>query len=318
VSTTSADVRRRPFRFGAIVNTTAETAGWAEICRRVEDAGCTTVYVSDHFGDQFALIPALAAALNASTTVRAGALVACNDYRHPVTYAKELATLDVLSNGRVDWGIGAGWLDREYHQVGIQFDHGSVRAARLREAVTIMKGLFADGAFSFSGAHYSVRDLDGRPKPTQRPHPPLTIGAQGKHLLSFAARQADVISVAPSLSCRQLGAIPPRQSVENAVDEQIRWICEAAADRLPTIELNMVASPLAVTRDRSAAAESIAPNIGMTPAEALRAPHAWLGTTAELCDKLQQHRDRWGISSWAVNLTSLPVVASVIERLAGK
>jgi probable F420-dependent oxidoreductase len=314
---TSAEIRPRPFRFGAIVNTTADAARWAAVCRRVEDAGCTTVYVSDHFGDQLALIPALAAALEASTTLRAGALVACNDYRHPVTHAKELATLDVLSGGRVDWGIGAGWLDREYDQVGIRFDHGSIRAARLCEAVIIMKGLFADGAFSFSGAHYTVRALDGRPKPTQRPHPPLTIGAQGRRLLSFAAREADAISVAPSLSCRQLGAIPPRQSVEDATDEQIRWIREAAPHRLPRIELNMVAAPLAVTRDRSAAAENIAPHIGMTPSETLRAPHVWIGTTEELCDQLEQRRDRWGVSSWAVNLNSLPVVASVIERLAG-
>jgi len=313
----SADHRRRPFRFGAIVSGAADGAKWREICRRVEDSGCTTVYISDHFGEQFALMPALAAALEASTTLRAGALVASNDYRHPVTHAKELATLDVLSAGRVDWGIGAGWLDREYHRAGIRFDRGSVRAARMCEAVTVMKGLFADGEFSFSGAHYTIDHLDGRPKPTQRPHPPLTIGAQGRRLLSFAAKEADVISVAPSLSCRQLGPFPARQSVEDAADEQIRWICEAAGDRLPSIELNMVAAPLVVTQHRSNAAEDAAAQIGLTPAEALRAPHVWIGTTAELCDKLERQRERWGVSSWAVNMNSLPAVASVIERLAG-
>jgi probable F420-dependent oxidoreductase len=309
---------KRPFRFGAIVSGAADAAKWGEICRRVEDSGCTTVYLPDHFGEQFALMPALAAALEASMTLRAGALVASNDYGHPVIHAKELATLDVLSGGRVDWGIGAGWLDREYQQAGIRFDAGSVRAARMCEAVTVMKGLFADGECSFSGTHYNIDGLDGRPKPTQRPHPPLTIGAQGWRLLSFAAKEADVISVAPSLSCRQLGAISPRQSVEEAVDEQIRWIREAAADRLSSIELNMVAAPLAVTKHRSTAAENVAARIGLTPAEALRAPHVWIGTTAELCDKLEYQRERWAVSSWAVNMNALPAVASVIERLAGK
>jgi probable F420-dependent oxidoreductase len=275
------------------------------------------VYVSDHFGDQFALVPALAAALTASKTLRAGALVACNDYRHPVMYAKELATLDVLSDGRVDWGIGAGWLDREYDRVGLGIEHRSVRVTRMCEAVTVMKRLFADGAASFSGAFYTVRDLDGQPKPLQRPHPPLTIGGQGRRLLSFAAREADVISVAPSLSCRQLGAIPPRQSVEEAVDEQLRWIRHAADRRLASIELGMVASPLAVTSDRQAAAERVAVHTGLRPVEALRAAHVWIGETEQLCDKLEQQRDLWGVSSWAIDINAIAAIAPVIERLAG-
>jgi probable F420-dependent oxidoreductase len=290
---------------------------WRELCRQAEGSGCTTVQVADHFTDQFALIPALSAALEASTTLRAGALVACNDYRHPVMYAKELATLDVLSGGRVEWGIGAGWLDWDYERVGLDFDHRTVRVARMCEAVTLMKRLFADDAVTFSGAYYRVRDLDGRPKPVQRPHPPLTIGGQGRRLLSFAAREANVISIAPSLSCRQLGAIPPRLSVEHAVDEQLRWICDAAGDRLPAIELSMVASPIAVTTDREAAAERFAKPTGLTPAETLRAPHVWIGETRELCEKLEHHRERWGVSSWAVDVNAIPRLAAVIEQLAG-
>jgi probable F420-dependent oxidoreductase len=276
------------------------------------------VYVPDHFGDQFALVPALAAALGASTTLRAGALVACNDYRHPVMYAKELATLDVISGGRVEWGIGGGWLDREYDQVGLDFEHRAVRVARMCEAVTLMKGLFADGALDFSGSFYRTHDLDGQPKPLQRPHPPLTIGGQGRRLLSFAAREADVISVAPSLSCRQIGAIPPRQSVEEAVDEQVRWICEAAVGRVASIELSMVASPVIVNSDRAAAAQRLATQTGLRPAETLRDPHVWIGETQEICDTLQRHRDRWGISSWVIGIDTLASTASVIDRLAGR
>ena len=136
-------------------------------------------------------------------------------------------------------------------------------------------------------------------------------------MLSFAAREADVISIAPSLSCRQLGAIPPRQSVEAAVDEQLRWIRHAADGRLASIELSMVASPLVVTSDRQAAAERVAAHTGLTPAETLRAPHVWIDETEQLCDKLEQHRDRWGVSSWAIDINAIAAIEPVIERLAG-
>src|SRR5882724_309134 len=136
--------RTRPFRFGVTCEFVADRDRWRAFCRRVESIGCTNLLVSDHFGEQLALIPALAAAVDATTSLRVGALVACNDYRHPVMYAKELASLDVLSDGRVDWGIGAGWLASEYEMAGLTFDRPGVRVERLREAVVLMKGLFGD------------------------------------------------------------------------------------------------------------------------------------------------------------------------------
>ena len=190
---TSAAIRRRPFRFGAIVNTAADSARWAEICRRVEDTGCTTVYVSDHFGDQVALIPALAASLAASTTVRVAR------WLHAMTIGTRWCMRRNSNRGSLVEGTSRLGYRCRLARPGVRQGRDPIRppigasVAGPCEAVTIMKGLFADGAFSFSGVHYTVRDLDGRPKPTQRPHPPLTIGAQGRRLLSFAAREADVI-----------------------------------------------------------------------------------------------------------------------------
>jgi probable F420-dependent oxidoreductase len=274
--------------------------------------------VSDHLGDQLALVPALAAAVEASDTLRIGALVACNDYRHPVVHAKELATLDVLSGGRIDWGIGAGWLAQEYEQAGIEFAPAATRVDRLREAVAMMKGLFADGACTFDGVHYRVHDLDGRPKPVQRPHPPLLIGAAHERLLSFAAREAQMVGIAPSMSSRRVGTIPPRQPVEAAVDEQIGWIRTAAGSRHAGIELHMVAFPVIVTNDSASAAARVAEHMGLTADEVLRSPHAWIGTTGEIAGALERHRERWGVSYWSVPAPVLDAVAPVIARLSGR
>ncbi|HTK17577.1 MAG TPA: TIGR03621 family F420-dependent LLM class oxidoreductase [Acidimicrobiia bacterium] len=310
--------RTRPFRFGVTCEFVADRDQWRVFCRRVESIGCTNLLVSDHFGDQLALIPALGAAIDATTTLRVGALVACNDYRHPVMYAKELASLDVLSDGRVDWGIGAGWLASEYEMAGLAFDPPGVRVDRLREAVAVMKGCFGDQPVTFDGTHYRLHGLNGAPKPRQRPHPPLLIAGAGKRMLSIAAREADVIGIAPSITARRVGDRPPLQSVVESIDEQTSWIRAAAGDRCGEIELNMVAFPLAVTADAATAAARIAPAVGLTPDEALASPHIWIGSPDEIVASLELYRERWGISYWAVPAKALDRVLPVIERLASR
>jgi probable F420-dependent oxidoreductase len=308
----------KPFSFGATCELSATRSVWRALCRSVEDAGFSTLLVSDHFGDQLAMVPALAAAIEATERVRIGALVACNDYRHPVMYAKELATLDVMSEGRIDWGIGAGWLRAEYDRVGITFDDGRVRADRLFEAVAVMKQCFADEPFSFAGAHYRVQDLDGRPKPLQRPHPRLLIAGSARRLLTFAGEHADIVGIAPSLRSRRIGDAPPKCSVEDAIDQQVAWIGRGAGERLAELTLNMVAFPAIVTTDRTSAAQKVAPALGYEPDEAQRSPHVWIGTIDEICASLEQWRERWGISYWVVPARALPAVAPVIERLTGR
>jgi probable F420-dependent oxidoreductase len=310
--------RTRAFRFGVTCEFVADRDEWRTFCQRVERIGATNLLVSDHFGDQLALIPALAAAIDATTTLRVGALVACNDYRHPVMHAKELATLDLLSDGRVDWGIGAGWLASEYEMAGLPFDPPGVRVDRLQEAVMVMKACFGDEAVTFEGRHYRVRGLRGTPKPRQQPHPPLLVAGAGKRLLSFAAREADMIGVAPSISARQVGDHPASQSVEAAVDEQMGWIRDAAGARCADIELNMVAFPVAVTDDAEGAAARIGPAVGLTARQTRAAPHIWIGSCDEIAASLETYRERWGVSYWAIPANALDRVLPVIERLAGR
>jgi probable F420-dependent oxidoreductase len=309
---------RRAFRFGVSADRSDSRADWRALSRKVEDLGFATLTVPDHLGAQFAPIPALAAAASATTSLRLGTLVACNDYRHPVVHAKDLATLDVLTEGRVEWGIGAGWLAAEYESSGIPFDRGTVRLERLQEAVRVVKALFGPDPVTFDGRHYQVTALDGRPKPVQRPHPPLLIGGSLQRMLGFAAREADIVSVLPSLAGRMVDANAVLDTEDVAADRQIGWVREAAGDRLADVEINMVAFPAIVTKERERRAADVAPGIGLTPAGMLVSPHVWIGTIEQICDSLEERRERWGVSYWVVPATAVQAVAPVVARLAGR
>src|SRR5438876_677403 len=187
----------RPFRFGVSVHGSKSRAEWIGIARQAEALGYSTLLIPDHLGDQLSPIPALVAAADATSTLRIGSLVFDNDFRHPVMLAKEAATLDVLSGGRFELGIGAGWLRSEYEQAGIPYDPPGVRVGRMEEALQIIKGLFADRPVTFSGTYYKVSALEGQPKPVQRPHPPILIGGGGKRILSIAAREATIVGFLP-------------------------------------------------------------------------------------------------------------------------
>ena len=176
--------RRKPFRFGVQASSPpggfdGADAGhrWRELARRLEGTGYATLTVADHLDAEWAPVPALVGAAEATTTLRIGTLVLCNDYRHPVMTAKEAASIDVLSGGRLELGLGAGWMASDYEQAGIALDRPGTRIARLGEAIAVVRGLFADGPLDFTGEHYTVRGLEGMPKPVQRPGPPLLLGA---------------------------------------------------------------------------------------------------------------------------------------------
>ena len=290
------------------------------LSRKVEDLGFATLVVPDHFGDQLALMPALATALESTSRLRVGALVACNDFRHPVVHAKELATLDLLSKGRVEWGIGAGWLAPEYKSAGIAFDRAGVRVSRMIEAVAVMKGLFGPGATSHRGAHYVVTELDGQPAPVQQPHPPLLVGGSQRRMLTFAGREADIVGIAPSMAGRR--SPPPgsgrRATVEEAVDVQVGWVKAAAGARFDDIELNMVAYPTLITDDAETSAAKLAGALKLEPPEVLASPHVWLGRVEQICDTLETRRERWGVSYWVVAAANLDAVAPVVARMAGR
>ena len=189
----------RRFRFGVQLHTATSGEAWTGAARRAEDLGYSTLFLPDHFGDQLAPVPALMAAADATTTLRVGALVWDNDYKHPVVQAKEAATIDVLSGGRVEFGIGAGWMTSDYEQAGIPKDRAGVRIARMVEALAVYRGHWGDGPFDFEGEHYRIAGLDGFPKPVQRPGPPILIGGGGPKVLAIAAEHADIVGVNPPI-----------------------------------------------------------------------------------------------------------------------
>jgi probable F420-dependent oxidoreductase len=200
---------------------------------------------------------------------------------------------------------------------GIPFDGAPERVDRLQDAVRLMKQLFQDGPVTHRGKYYEVVGLDGQPKPVQQPHPPLLIGGAGKRMLEFAAREARIIGVAPSLRARSIAGAPPLESVHAATDRQLGWIQDAGAGRTDALEINMVAYPVVVTRDREQSAEALAGPLGITPSEVLASPHVWIGTLEQIADALAERRERWGVSYWTVPARSMGAVAPLVDRLTG-
>jgi probable F420-dependent oxidoreductase len=313
----------RPFRFGlqasALPGGTVATTGtgWRDLARRTEDLGFATLTVADHLDDQLAVVPALQAAADATTTLRVGALVLCNDYRHPVVLAKEMATLDVLSGGRVEVGVGAGWMTADYAQAGIGLDRPGVRIARLGEALDVMDALWADGACTHAGEHYRVEGLDGRPKPLQRPRPPLLLGGGARRMLSLAGRRADIVGINVSLAKGVIDADAGPDGTAARTDEKLRWVRSAAGDRFGDIELQIRVHLVVPTDDRAGTAEAFGPAFGLTPAEALATPHALVGSPEAMAEDLLARRERWGISYIGVGVEAVDAIAPVVSRLAG-
>lgn len=313
-----------PFRFGVIGEHVASAAAWRTTARQAEDLGYSTLFIRDHyvpepFGDQFAPLIALMAAADATTTLRVGSLVLDNDYRHPVVLAKEAATLDVLSNGRVELGLGAGWAKAEYQQAGIVFDAPGTRVSRLEEALHVIKGLFAAEPLTFSGTHYSIRQLDGYPKPIQQPHPPILIGASGKRMLALAAREADIIGLLNGDYSSGTEIDDPLKRSPAALAEKIAWIRQAAGERFDRVELSMVIAPV-LTADRQRGAEECARQHGWTSVgleDVLAMPSIFIGSVEEIAEQMRERRERFGVSYYVVSDANMETCAPIVARLSG-
>lgn len=310
----------RPFRFAAQLGKAPDSSprAWADLARRVEDLGYSTLLMPDHFGDQLAPVPALAAAAAATTSLRVGSLVFGNDYRHPVVLAKEAATLDVLSGGRFELSLGAGWMRTDYEQSGIAYDPPAVRVERFEEAAQVLQGLLrTDGPFSFDGSHYRVTDLALLPRPVQQPGPPLTIGGGGKRVLSFAGRHADVVSINVNLREGTGGPETAPDAAPDRTREKVGWVEAAAGDRLEQIELNALIGFVMITHDASGIAKAMAPAFGISPQDALHVPLALLGTLDEMADELEWRRAEYGISYWSIEGDSWEALGPLVSKLAG-
>lgn len=307
----------RPFRFGIQASAAPSRQAWVETARKVEDLGYAALTVADHLDDQFATTPALMAAADATTTLRLGALVYANDYHHPVVLAKEAATLDLLSEGRLELGLGAGWQVEDYEQAGIPFDRPSVRIARLAEAVTVVKALLGDEPCTFAGEHYRITGMRGTPTPVQRPHPPILIGGGGRRILTLAAREADIIGLNIDMRSGHIDEHAGPTATADSTDQKLGWIRDAAGDRFGQIELQVRIHLTMLTDDRRSVAEMVGPALGLTPAQALESPHALVGTESEIIDQLLERRERFGISYIGLSVDALDAMAPIVAKLAG-
>ena len=304
-----------PFRFGVTVPTVLAAPAWAERARLIERLGYATLQVPDHFREQLAPVPALTAAALATTRLRVGGLVFCNDFRHPVVLAKEAATLDVVSGGRFELGLGAGWLREEYDQAGIPFDAPGTRVDRLVESLAIVKGLLAGERVTFEGRFYTITGLEGRPRPVQQPHPPIVIGGGGRRMLTLAAREASIVSLVPGAR-RDGGGLDRADFAAAATRQKIAWVREAAGDRLAALELHTLIQAVVVTADRAAAADQLAARFGGIARDlVLESPYVLLGTVAEICETLRERRDQYGISYITVFDRDAELFAPIVASL---
>ncbi|MEZ5179190.1 MAG: TIGR03621 family F420-dependent LLM class oxidoreductase [Acidimicrobiales bacterium] len=307
----------RPFRFGIQLHSAASGEEWAEVARKVEDHGFDSLLLPDHFGDQLAPVPAMMAAAAATTTLKVGCLVFDNDYKHPVVLAKELATIDRLSGGRVEVGLGAGWMLTDYEQAGMSYDAGKVRVDRFEEGLTIIKGLLGPDPVDFEGEHYTIRGLNGLPKPVQA-RPPILVGGGLKRMLTIAGREADIVGINPTMPNGAADADAARTGTAEQTDEKLGWVKAAAGDRYDDVEINLLSLGCFLTDDRAELAGNLAPLFGLTPAELLEFPHALIGTTEEIVDVIQARRERWDASYIVVQSDALEAMAPVVAQLAGR
>jgi probable F420-dependent oxidoreductase len=311
----------RPFRFLADAFDAASARELGERARAAEAMGVTAFVLPDHLVPQLAPIPYLATIAALTDRLRISAFVHNNDLRHPAVLAQELATLDVLSGGRLDVAIGAGWNEPEYRAIGLPFDPIRVRQARLAEAIAVLKGCFGEGAFSFAGEHYTITDYDAYPKPIQQPYPPIFIGGGGRATLTLAAREANIVGLAPRILSGQRP--DPRSITWAATEEKIGWVREAAGERFDDLEFNVYPTqwPIVVTDDLRGEArrfiESMTERTGieLTEQEVIDSPHVYIGSIDRFVEKFSELRERLGINSFLVG--SLDELGPVVERLAG-
>lgn len=309
---------QRPFRFGVQASNATSRDAWVSLAKRVEDNGYDVFTMPDHFNDQLAPVPALMTAADATTTLRVGALVWDNDYKHPLVLAKELATMDLLSQGRLEIGLGAGWMISDYDESGIPYDSPKVRIDRFVEGLAVVKGCLGDGPFSHSGVYYDVADHNGLPKPVQQPRPPILIGGGGKRVLGIAAREADIVSINGTLTSGVIGAEAISTMTAEAVDDKIAIVRAAAGDRLDQIEMNVRVFIVNVTAEREKVVDSLSGALGVPRRFLEQSPFALVGTPDQMVDDLLARREKWGFSYIIVGADDVEPFAPVVAALSGK
>lgn len=326
---------KKPFRFSLQSFNTDSPANWRTLIQKTEDLGYSTFYLADHFLSEgpalestfhppqmLGAVPAIAMALEQTTTLRVGARVFCNDYRHPFMTAKEAATMDYLSGGRLEFGIGAGWIRNEYEAVGLPFDEFPERFSRFAEFVHAYKAFMSGQPLDLDGEFIQWRGFHGTPEPVQKPWPPLMIGGGSKKILEFAGAEADIVSLNFNNRAGMLGPDGMSSGLADATAKKIEWIKNGAGARFADIELEIGAYNTIITDHQEATAAAIGEALGMSTDDILTHPHCLIGSVDFICDELQRRRDAYGISYVAVmddgENNMVEAFAPVVKRLAGK
>jgi len=289
-------------------------AHWREVAQRAEALGYDTLLMPDHITDQLAPVAALTAIAGATSTLRVGSFVFDNDYRNPVMLAKEATTLDLLSDGRLEFGIGAGWNRRDYRQLGIPYDTPKVRVDRMEEAIALIKRLWTEEKVTHEGTHYRVREAMVLPKPTQRPHPPVMIGGGGPRMLRIAAREAQIVAIAPTLNPK--GGPRLRTITVGSVEKRIATL--RRAPRFSELELNVIVFDAQVTDAARSLMYGLTARLKSALTSIVDTPFFMYGSRASLVEDLLARRERLGISYIALPGRAMRAFGPVVAALKGK
>lgn len=325
----------KPFRFSLQCFNTDSPANWRNLIAKTEALGYSTFFLADHFLSEgpalegtfhppqmLAALPAIAMALEQTSTLRVGCRVFCNDYHHPIMLAKEAATMDYLSEGRLEFGIGAGWIKAEYEAANFPFDDFPARYERFAEFVHGYKAFMSGEPLDIDGDFVQWSGFHGTPTPTQSPYPPLMIGGGSKKILTFAGEEADIVSLNFNNRAGMLGPDGMASGVADATAKKIDWIKAGAGARFSDIELEIGAYNTIITDHQEPTAAAIGEALGMSKEDILTHPHCLIGDIDFICDELIRRREAYGISYVAViddgENNMVEAFAPVVERLSGK
>lgn len=313
-----------PFRFGCINEQMKPAKEWREHVRKIESLGYNILLMRDHFvpdvfGDTFSPLAALMSAADATSTLRIGSMVICNDFRHPAVLAKEAATIDFLSEGRFELGLGAGWMRDEYERMGLELDQPSVRIKRLEESLQVIRGLMGSVSFSLQGDHYAIRELDGFPKPVQQ-HIPIMIGGGNRKILNLAGRQADIVGILLTNVSSGVIINEPLGRSSESVMQKLEWIREGAGERFDELELNS-AMDVVVTDDRRLATEEFIAQHGwqgISVEQVWDMPSVFIGSHEHIAEEMLDRREKFGFSYYWVPDKKMEEFAPLVQELKGK
>jgi probable F420-dependent oxidoreductase len=306
-----------PFRFGVQLSDAGSGAEWREKARKIEGLGYSTLFVPDHFGEQVGPLVALTVAAEATSSLKVGSLVFGNDYRHPVVLAKEVATLDLFSEGRFEFGLGAGWMTSDYDESGLVEDSAGTRISRMAESLAIMKSLWSTGEATFEGEHYRITGAKGFPEPAQRPHPPIIIGGGGRRVLGIAAREADIVGVNPSLAAGHVGREVLETTSADFYLQRIEWIREAAGARFESLELQCLTFVIQIVPNHDEAVAQLAGALSVAPEHVQGSPLILIGSTDQIVDTLLERRDTFGFTYIVIHEAEMEAFAPVVDALSG-